>query len=206
MEKTIARIFSILFHPFSMTSLGMLLLFNSGTSLAVIQTEVKNLSLIVTVLFTIVFPALMILLLYATRVIDNIELNKRRDRVLPMSLVIIMYMFTFFVMRGIPQLTKGHIVFLLCPPAALFIALILNNFMKPSIHMLGIGMLLGIMLVLILFYGAQIQFIFMTTILVSGVLGTARLSLGLHTPLEIFAGFITGFLVSGMLMTIYIIG
>lgn len=205
MEKTLAKLFSFLFHPLIMTTLGMLILFNSGTSLSVIQPEVKRISLFVMGLFTLVFPSTMIFILYLTKVISDIRLTDRKERVLPLSLAIIMYMFTFFVMRGIPQLSGGHIVYLFCPPAALFVALVLNNFMKPSIHMLAIGVLVGILLVLILFYGAQLQLVFIVTIITSGILGTARLVLKAHTIAEVAVGFGAGFLVSGIIMILFIL-
>lgn len=188
-----------------MTALGMLILFNSGTTLSVLQPEIKRITLVVTILFTIVFPSSMILVLYLTKAISDIGLHSRKERVLSITLAIIMYMFTFFVMRGIPQLAGGHIVYLFCPPVALFLALILNNFMKPSIHMLGIGMLLGTMLVIILFYGAQIQWIFILCVIAAGLLGTSRLALKSNTALEVFVGFSAGFLTSGTILAIYIL-
>ncbi len=199
-----AKTVSYLFHPLAMTTLGMLLLFNSGTSLSVLQPEVKRLSLIVTALFTFVFPASMIIILYLTRVIHNIELHERKERVLPMALTIILYLFTFFVMRGIPQLTGGHIVFLFCPPVALFISLIVNNFMKPSIHMAGIGVVAGTILVAAFIYGAEIQYLFILSVLVGGIVGSARLRLGLHRPKEILAGFVIGLVSSLGVMAVYI--
>lgn len=199
-----AKTVSYLFHPLVMTTLGMLLLFNSGTSLSVLQPEVKRLSIIVIALFTFVFPASMIIILYITRVIHNIELHERKERILPIALIIILHLLTFFVMRGIPQLTGGHIVFLFCPPAALFITLVVNNFIKPSIHMTGIGVMAGIVLVVALIYGAAIQHIFIVSVLVAGIVGSARLSLGLHQPKEIFAGFMIGFVSTLGVMAVYI--
>ena len=196
--------FSYLFHPLIMTSLGMLILFHSGTALSVLQSEVMHISIILTVLFTFVFPASMVIILYITKMIVSADLQERKERMIPMALSIVIYLFSYFVVRSIPQLSTGHIVFLLCPPAALFIALILNWFMKPSIHMLGIGMLLGLVLVLILIYGASLQLIFIATVLVAGVLGTSRLVLKIHGPNGILAGFSIGFLVTVMVMTCYV--
>ncbi|MDA3822466.1 MAG: hypothetical protein PF450_07665 [Bacteroidales bacterium] len=205
MLKLFAKLFSFLFHPLIMTSIGMLILFNSGTSLSVIQPEVKRIALVVTLLFTLVFPASMILVLYLTRVISDIGLHSQKERVLPMALAIVMYMFTFFMVRGIAQLAGGHIVYLFCPPVALFLALILNNFMKPSIHMLGIGTVIGTMLAIIFLYGAQIQGMFILLVIAAGILGTSRLVLKANTPKEVFLGFSAGFLVSLSIMTIYIL-
>ncbi len=205
MEKALANFFSYLFHPLTMTFLAVLILLNSGTSLSVLQPDVKRITLIITALFTFVFPASMIIILNITRVIDNPELHGRKERVLPVVLTIILYLFSFFVMRSIPQLSGGHAVFFMCPSAALIIFLIFNRYMNPSIHMLGIGLLLGIVLVLITIYGATLQGVFIVTVLAAGILGTSRLVLKLHTPLEVLAGFSIGFLVTVLIMTLYII-
>lgn len=204
MEKSASRIVSYLFHPLVITTLGMLFLFNSGTSLSVLQPEVKRISLIVTALFTFVFPASMIIILYLTKVIHTIDLYERKERILPMALAIVLYLFTFFVMRGIPQLTGGHIVFLFCPPVALFVALVVNNFMKPSIHMVGIGILAGILLVVGLVYGASVQYLFIAVVLAGGLVGSARLRLGIHRPVEILIGFMIGLVATIGIMAVYI--
>jgi hypothetical protein len=204
MEKGLAKFFSYLFHPLAMTPLAVLILLHSGTSLSVLQPDVKRVMLIITVLFTFVFPASIIIILYITKVIDNAELQERKERVLPMAFTIIMHLFAFFVMRSIPQLSQGHVVFFMCSPAALIVVLFFNRFMKPSVHMLGIGMLLGIILVLITIYGAGLQGVFILTVLAGGILGTSRLVLSLHTPGEVLVGFSIGFFVSIIVMLLHV--
>jgi membrane-associated phospholipid phosphatase len=205
MDKSLAKFFSYLFHPLAMTSLAVLILLYSRTSLSVLQPDIKRFILIITVLFTFVFPASMIIILYIARMINNTELQERKERVLPMVLTIILYLFFFFVMRSIPQLSQGHVVFFICPPVALIIVLVFNRFMKPSIHMLGIGMLLGMVLVLIMIYGAMFQGVFIVIVLAGGILGSSRLVLKLHTPGEVLAGFSIGFFVTIIAMTLNVI-
>ncbi len=205
MEKIVARAFSFLFHPLIMTTLGMVILLNSGTSLSVLQPEVKRVSVVVTVLFTFVFPASMIILLYLSRVIDNAELHEWKDRILPAALTVIIYLILLFVMRKIPQLSPVHILFLSCPPVALLAALAFSRVLNPSIHMLGIGFLLGAVLVLILVYGAALQVVFILVALSAGLLGTSRLLLMQHTPGEVLAGFGIGFLVTVLLLLLFVL-
>ncbi len=204
MEKILARIFSFLFHPMIMTTLGMVILLHSGTSLSVLQPEVKRVSVVVTILFTFVFPASMIILLYLSRVIDSADLNDWKERILPVALTVIIYLILLFVMRNIPQLSSGHILFLSCPPIALLTALAFSRVLKPSIYMLGIGFLLGTVLVLILVYGAALQVVFIIVALSAGILGTSRLLLKLHTPGEVLAGFGIGFIVTVLLMLLFV--
>ncbi len=115
MEKLSAKFFSVLFHPLLMTSVGLLIMFNSGTSLAVVQPEVKRVSMIVVFLFTCIFPVGLMVMLYLTKMIKDFELSEKRERTLPIALTIILLLFTFFVMKGIPQLERGHVSFLLSP-------------------------------------------------------------------------------------------
>ena len=204
MEKSLAKIFSVLFHPLIMTTLGLFILFNSGTSLAVVQPEVKRISLIVVFLFTCVFPLGMIVMLYLSKMIKDFELSTRQERALPISLTIILLLFTFFVMRGIPQLERGHTAFLLSPAVGMLLILIVNYYMKPSVHMLGLGGVLGMMLIIMVFYRAQIQLLFVLTILATGITGTARLILKLHSPKELLIGLLTGFFTTAVLMIVFL--
>ncbi len=205
MEKLLAKIFSVLFHPLLMTTAGLLILFNSGTSLAVVQPEVKRISMIVVFLFTCVFPIGLFVMLYLTKMIKDFEISEKGERTLPIALTIVLLLFTFFVMRGIPQLERGHISFLLAPSVGMLLVLIINNYMKVSIHMLGIGGVLGMLLIVIVFYNAPLQTLFVLMILAAGITGTARLILKSHTPKELLVGLLTGFMTTAMIMIIFLI-
>ena len=205
MEKPLAKIFSALFHPLIMTSLGLLILFNSGTSLSVVQPEVKKISMIVVFLFTCIFPIGLMVMLYLTRMIKDFELSDKRERTLPIALIIVLFLFTFFVMRGIPQLERGHVSFLLSPAVGMLLILAINNYMKPSVHMLGLGGLLGMLFIIIVFYRAPLQLWFVIMVLAAGITGTARLILKLHTPQELLVGLLTGFLSTSVLMIIFLV-
>lgn len=204
MEKHFAKIFSVLFHPLIMTSLGLLILFNSGTSLSVVQPEVKKVSMIVVFLFTCIFPIGLMVMLYLTKMIKDFELSDKRERTLPIALTIVLFLFTFFVMRGIPQLERGHVSYLLSPSVGMLLILAINNYMKPSVHMLGLGGLLGMLLVIIVFYRAPLQLGFAITILAAGITGSARLILKLHTPKELLVGLLIGFLSTSVVMIIFL--
>jgi len=205
MEKILAKTFSGLFHPLIMTTLGLLILFNSGTSLAVVQPEVKRVSVIVVFLFTCIFPIGLMIMLYLTKMIKDFELSDKRERTLPITMTIILFLFTFFIMRGIPQLERGHISYILSASVGMLLILAINNYMKPSVHMLGLGGLLGMLLVIIVFYRAPLQSWFVITVLAAGIAGSARLILKLHTPKELLVGLLTGFLSTSVVMILFLI-
>lgn len=204
MEKLFAKIFSVLFHPLLMTSLGLLILFNSGTSLSVVQPEVKRISMIVVFLFTCIFPIGLMVMLYLTKMIKDFELSERGERTLPLAMTIILFLFTFFILRGIPQLERGHVSFILSPAVGMLLILAMNNYMKPSVHMLGLGGLLGMLLVIIVFFRAPLQVLFVIVVLAAGITGSARLILKLHTPKELLAGALIGFLSASIVMIIFL--
>jgi len=204
-EKRLAKIISILFHPFLMTTLGVLILLNSGTSLSVVQVEIKRITLVIAFLFSAVFPGAMILILYLTKMIRDIDLSGREERTLPIMLTLILVLFAYFVMRGIPHLADGHVGYMLSPAVGLFILLGLNRWLKPSLHMAGLGGLVGMLLVLVIFYGAQAQYLFSGLILVSGLTASARIRLGLQSLLGVSLGFFTGFLATIACMVIHLI-
>ncbi len=202
-EKHIAKIISVVFHPLLVCMLGLFLMFNSGSSLSVIQPRVKNITLIISAIFTLVFPLGMMISLYLTKIIKDFHLENNKDRTLPLVVIMIMYLFVFFIVRRIPQLDHAHVSFFLGAVVALVFALVFNTYSTPSIHMLGMGLLTGMLLVIIIFYRAPVQWFFIVAVLASGMTGTARLLTGHHTFGEISAGYITGFLSAATVMLLY---
>ncbi len=76
--------------------------------------------------------------------------------------------------------------------------------MKPSIHMLGLGGLLGMLLIIIVFFRAPLQLWFVIVVLAAGITGTARLILKLHTPKELLVGLLSGFLATAVVMITFL--
>ncbi len=143
-------------------------------------------------------------MLYLTKMIKDFELSEKRERTLPIALTIILLLFTFFVMKGIPQLERGHVSFLLSPVVGMILILAINNYMKPSVHMLGLGGLLGMLLVIIVFFRAPLQSVFVMIVLAAGLTGSARLILKLHTPKELLVGLLTGFVATSVVMIVFL--
>ncbi len=83
---------------------------------------------------------------------------------------------------------------------AVFISVILASLInirwKISLHMIGIGGLLGLLSALAYLYGLHINWILMTTILLAGIIGTARLYLNEHNPSQVYSGFMMGYVLN----------
>ena len=76
----------------------------------------------------------------------------------------------------------------------IFIASIISKYWKISLHMLGIGGVVGVMFSLNVLFGGLLQII-MLSILLSGILGVARRNEKAHNNLQIYTGFEIGFLI-----------
>lgn len=74
------------------------------------------------------------------------------------------------------------------------LAVMINLFWKVSIHLIGIGGIIGTLLALsqLLFVDVKIPIII--SIIIAGVIGSARLTVGEHTPAQIYSGVFIGFL------------
>jgi len=67
--------------------------------------------------------------------------------------------------------------------------------------MIGIGGLSGVLFGLGQLLQADVMAPFLICIITAGFLGTARLLLNAHTPLQIYTGFLIGFLTEWILVT-----
>jgi membrane-associated phospholipid phosphatase len=74
-------------------------------------------------------------------------------------------------------------------------AFVINLKWKVSIHMLGMGGIVGTIIGLILRYQIDAIQLVMTLVLLSGIVGYSRLRLDAHTPLQVYVGFILGTLI-----------
>lgn len=72
---------------------------------------------------------------------------------------------------------------------------VINLKWKVSIHMLGMGGIVGTIIGLILRYQVDAIQLVMALVILSGVVGYSRLRLDAHTPLQVYVGFVLGTLI-----------
>jgi hypothetical protein len=191
MEKA-AKIISVLFHPIIIPSLGFLLLFNSGTYLAYLPFDYKKMILIIVVLCTFVIPLSLIPFFLYQKMIFDIQLSQSRERYIPLVLSFSLFLFCYFLLRRIP-IPPDYKAFCLGCTLSVLIILLVTHRWKISLHMVGIGGLTGLIGYLIVYMQVNLEFYLILTLLVAGLVGTARLILEAHKPFEIYTGFLVGY-------------
>lgn len=196
-EKTISRIANLLswiFVPLLMPTYGILLIFNLSI-LVLAPTHTKVVYTLVVFGANFLLPMLMVLILKKLKLIDDIGLNGRRERVIPYVITIVCLIGTgwFLYIKGAPLWVS---MFFAGGALAGLINMTVNFWWKISAHAAGIAGIVA-MLIQVVKEGFPVPgttlWIAMTIIL-AGLLCSARVWLGRHTLLQVLAGTAVGFL------------
>lgn len=188
----IARTLSIVFTPFYLPLVGMLALF-LFSYLAVLPLMYKMQVLVITYLFTILLPNICIHWYRRYNGWTLWHLREKDKRMVPYTISIISYLCCFTLMKYLhmPHFMSAIIV------AALFVQVmcaIINIWFKISTHMAAIGGVTGGVIAFSFIFGFNPIWWLSVLIILSGLVGTARMIMRIHTLSEICAGYILGFI------------
>lgn len=187
-----SRIISGVFTPFMFPFIAFLLLF-SFTYLHVLPWRYKITVLVLVYCFTIFLPMLAIYLLHKLNGLTLRALRHREKRFMPYGLTILSYIGCLITMHRLflPRYLSGIIVAaLLC----MILCALVNLKWKISTHMASSGMMIGGMLSCSFIFQFNPVWWLCGFILLSGMLGSARIILRQHTLPEVGGGFFVGLL------------
>lgn len=193
-----SRITSWVFTPYYIPFLVFLIFFNF-TYLNLMPQQYKLMVLGLVLTFTIIVPALTIYIFGNINNYTMIELNHRQKRFIPLILVSLSYLFCLIILYRMrtPWYLNSIIQASLL---GLIIITITNLKWRISEHMFGIGAIIaGIITFNILFDYYTISWLCLA-IFVGGIVGSARIILGLHTPGEVLTGLILGILCAFLML------
>lgn len=205
--KFLAHLFSWVFLPLLMPTYGILIslfvpAYSSDinmTSLYFAPLSSKWALFTIFLLFSVVAPGVSFVLLHRFKVISTIDIERQGERSLPLVIMLVYSLVLFFLLvykAGAGNLPRYYYALPLSGVAVTSIFLLINRWIKISLHGAGAGILLGF---LIIFTRAQEQFSLgwvMAAIFAAGLTMSARLYLKKHTPLEVYTGFIFALLIT----------
>lgn len=194
MEKRIAGILSYVAHPLIIPMLGLLVIRNSGTYAADLDHRYSQFIYMSVFIFTLLLPVGLIPIFYFFGLSKNIQFSERKERIVPMYITLAFYIAAFFLIKKIP-VSSVYEHYLLAACLSMFALLTISYFWKISAHMIGWGGLTGLILTLSLKFDTDLMLFLIVAILLSGLVGFARLKLEAHKPLQVYAGFVLGFLI-----------
>lgn len=203
--RLFSNIISGMFHPLLMVTYGIVLAL-SFTYLAIYPPAMKLLLTGGAFLSTAIIPGVFIFMMVKNGAASDMELSNKHERVVPYLIFITSVMVCAFYMYKM-MLPFWFISLLLGTCIALIIALLINFFWKISAHAIGIGGLLGGIMGVARIHLINPYWAFIIVIILAGLIGTARLFLRKHTPMQVYAGFCLGFIctfVASLLSYIYL--
>jgi hypothetical protein len=147
MEKKIATFLTYLLHPLLAPIAGIFLLTRSGTYIADLNPEIISLITLIVITLTLVLPVCLIPFYLYFKMIRQISIPEKQERLIPMIITLVAYLGAWFLIRRLP-VSQLYGRFLLGACLSLLIALLLSFYWKISLHMTGLGGLVGLVLAL----------------------------------------------------------
>ncbi len=200
MFNKIASTISYIFNPLIMPTLGVFIMFSTNTLMVYQPPEVKRAVYLIVFLSTFVLPFSFIPFFLYNKLISGIMMRKRKERIIPLIVTSVMYIFAAFLIYRIPVavfLKK----FVIAVTINVLLVLLISLRWKISVHMVGIGGLVGLVFSLSLYENNNILYYFITTIILAGLIGSSRLQLKAHNPPQVYAGFLQGLII----VTLYLV-
>lgn len=193
MSEKIARIISIIFHPVLIPTIGIFLLMHSGFYFELLLWEAKRFVLLVVFFTTCILPMLSVAVLSLNPRFD-VNMPGNRDRLIPLLSTSVFYYLGFILLRKV-QAVPEFKLFMLASVVVIVVLLVVSLKWKISNHMAAIGGLSGTLFALSFRSGVNPVYSVLIVVLLSGLIGTARLILGKHDLKQLIAGYGLGFIV-----------
>lgn len=189
-----ADLIAILFHPLFMPVYTLWLALEVDPQLGFFLHGPQRIFLLgMVAVMTIAFPLTSALLLIRAGVVEDLHMRDRRQRAAPLVMTLLYFCMTYYLLRHSPAywpvlpLFGGAVL-------ALLTAMLITLYWKISMHMVGAGGLLGAMAGVAVIHSLPLLSVLAVIIILVGILGSARLLSGDHTPSEVYAGAALGFL------------
>ena len=202
-EYTLAKIISGIFHPLLIASFGMIILLHMNTYVgATIPLQARQFILIIIFVNTAFIPTIAIFMLKRLGLIEDVYITRRSERLLPLLITALLYMFTFYLLK---KLALPSLIYYYVMGACLIVlsSLIITLRWKISIHMTSMGGLTGFLIATSLLLRADLLYVIVLSFFLSGLIGSARLRLHAHTPAQVYAGFLLG-MIAMLVLYIYL--
>lgn len=164
--------------------------------------------IILVFLTTFFIPAFSVAMMKLLGLIKSLSMEDKQDRTGPFIATGIFYLWMYINLAKNTNIPDAYKIFVLGATIGLFLAFIINIFSKISLHAVGMGGLLA-MIVLTMRIVAYYDFtmfvpvlglititmntLLMIVIILAGLVCTSRLLLQAHHIQEIYSGFIVGF-------------
>ncbi len=198
----LTQLISIILHPIFMPLLALHLTLIVVPSLAFTLSQNLVLIYCIVIFCTIILPLISVFWLIQKGRVSSLEMSNHKERSLPLVKTVIWMSVGYYLLENALFYTPILKAELLGAIIIILVAAIISKFWKISLHLLGIGGLVGVFIALQVIHGALL-YLLILFILLSGILAVARIKQKAHNYTQVYAGFIVGLSVE--LITILLI-
>jgi hypothetical protein len=211
MSKLLAKVISYLMHPLFLIGYVLVFLMQTNRYLFSFPNDKAiGLTLITILSISIMFPLIALIMMKALGLIKSFEMEDKHDRILPLIITGLFYLWLFVNIRKNDTIPAAFTFFVLGSTIAIFLALIINNFTKISLHTIGAGGFVAAIIAIVfqwtygftdlpipflhIEYRLSDRLVIMLAVMLAGIVGTSRLYLRAHKPDEVYGGYTVGIL------------
>lgn len=171
------------------------------TPLSAVSEKMRLISSIIVFVITCVPPLATILCLMRKGKVSDVSISNPKERTAPYVVTILSYLAAAFYLIKLPKFMP---MFFVGAAIAAAIALIINFKWKISAHATSMGGLCAMLLYIGIHHYAVVMIMpwICGGILCSGLVGSARIYLGRHTPAQVYCGWLLGLTVAFAAMSI----
>ncbi len=193
--KFFAKFFSYIFHPlFIPLYVTWYLVFVHHSYFAGYGEKARSWVMVRVALNMVFFPAVTVFLLKGVGFIESIFLKKQKDRIIPYMAAGIFFFWMYLVFHNQTEIPTILTSFIFGVFLSSSFALLANIYFKISMHAIGCGGMLGLLMV-VLNTNASSPFTLplMIAIFITGLVCTSRFIVSDHTQKDIYVGLLCGF-------------
>jgi len=151
---------------------------------------------------SIILPLLSVFWLIRNGKVGSLEIKNHKERSLPLFKTVIWMSLGYYLLQNLLFYTPVLKAELLGAIIIILGATIISKFWKISLHLLGIGGVVGVFIALQIIYG-DFLYLIIFFILLSGLLGVVRIKQNAHNNAQVYAGFLVGLSVELITILVY---
>jgi len=198
----LSKFISIILHPIFMPILALYLSLKQIPSIGVAITNYQNYIYLVLIFSTVILPLISIFFLIKSGKVSSLEMSNHKERSVPLFRTALWMGLGYYILENILVFSPIIKAELIGAISIILIASIISKYWKISLHLLGIGGLVGVLIALEIIYG-NLQHLIIIFILLSGVLAMVRIKEKAHNYTQVYIGFLGGLSVELLIMLIF---
>ena len=198
----LSKFISIILHPIFMPILALYLSLRQVPSIGFAITNYQNYIYLVLIFSTVILPLISIFFLIKSGKVSSLEMSNHKERSVPLFRTALWMGLGYYILENILVFSPIIKAELIGAISIILIASIISKYWKISLHLLGIGGLVGVLIALEIIYG-NLQHLIIIFILLSGVVAMARIKEKAHNYPQVYIGFLGGLSVELLIILIF---